>query len=392
MIRVVHITTLPQTAASFLQGQLAWLGRQGFEVTLVSSPAQQLVEFARSEGIGWHALPMTRQITPLRDSESVRRLAGILRRLAPHIVHSHTPKAGMVGMLAARLAGVPVRVHQLHGLRFETARGSHRWLLKASERLTCQLAQRVICVSPSLRDAAIQEHIVSARRATVLRHGSVNGLDVDAYVGTDDLVQLGAATRRRLGIPPDALCLGFVGRLVRDKGLVELHSAWQTLRGRFPRLHLLLVGPFETHDAVPRAIRQSLEADDRVHLPGLDWNTRGYYAAMDVFALPTHREGLGHVLLEAAAMGLPVVSCRVTGCVDAVKDGCTGTLVPRRDVRELTEAVARYLTDAELRRRHGDAGRAWVRARFAPLPIWQSLRQEYESLLRASSARRQHAA
>jgi glycosyltransferase involved in cell wall biosynthesis len=382
MIRLVHITTLPQTAASFLQGQLAWLSRHGYEVTLVSSPGSQLAEFAHDEGIDWHELPMTRQITPRHDVQSVRQLARFLHQRNPQIVHSHTPKAGMVGMMAAQLAGVPVKVHQLHGLRFETARRGRRWLLKQTERLTCRLASRVICVSPSLQRMAIDQRIVSARQSTVLCHGSVNGLDVDVFMGREDLTRLGAATRRRLGIPPDALCLGFVGRLVRDKGIVELHAAWQTLREQFPQLRLLLVGPFESQDAVPAPVRRSLEADERVHLTGLDWNTRGYYAAMDLFTLPTHREGLGHVLLEAAAMGLPVVSCQVTGCVDAVKPGCTGALVPRGNAQALAEAIAHYLKNPALGRRHGAAGRAWVRQQFAQQPIWQALAREYEELLR----------
>jgi glycosyltransferase involved in cell wall biosynthesis len=186
-------------------------------------------------------------------------------------------------------------------------------------------------------------------------------------------------------MPSDALCLGFVGRLVRDKGILELHEAWQQLRVQYPQLHLLVVGPFESQDAVPPEVRHQLQRDRRVHLTGLDWNTRGYYAAMDVLTLPSHREGLGHVLLEAAAMGLPVVSCRVTGCVDAVLEGRTGTLVPPGDSLALALAIARYLDDRELRHRHGTAGQQWVRGRFAPRPIWQALQREYRCLLQTNS-------
>jgi glycosyltransferase involved in cell wall biosynthesis len=381
MFRLVHLTTLPQTAASFLHGQLSWLRQQGFDITLVSSPGVQLAEFAAREGVQWRALEMTRSIAPAADTRAIGKLAAYLRRLRPHLVHAHTPKAGLVGMAAATLAGVPVRVYQLHGLRFETARGYRRRLLKAIERLTCRLAHRVICVSPSLKARGLQEGLYEESHATVLQHGSANGLDVDAFLGQDDVAALRAHTRRRLGIPLDAVCVGFVGRLVRDKGVLELAAAWQRLRAEFPRLHLLLVGPFEAHDAIPRSVQQQLQTDERVHLTGLDWQTRGYYAAMDVFTLPSHREGLGHVLLEAGAMELPVVSCRVTGCVDAVVPEVTGILVPPGDSPSLAAGIARYVRDPQLCRRHGQAGRRWVKSRFAPEPIWHAVYEEYQRLL-----------
>jgi glycosyltransferase involved in cell wall biosynthesis len=386
MTKLVHITTLPQTAASFLQGQLSWLQQQGFQVTVMSSPGAQLEEFARREGICWQALPtLRRNLSPWHDTRAVRELADRLRELAPQIVHAHTPKAGLIGMAAAAIANVPVRIYQLHGLRFETSLGWRRAVLKSAERITCRLADRVICVSPSLRRRCLEEGLFDEQRSTVLCHGSVNGIDVEAFAGHDDLHQLRHETRQRMGIPADALCLGFVGRLVSDKGVVELHQAWRQLRAQFPSLHLLIVGPFELHDAVPPAVQHQLQHDRRVHLTGLDWNTRGYYAAMDVFTLPSHREGLGHVLLEAGAMGLPVVSCRVTGCVDAVCDGRTGRLIPRGDAVALAKAIAMYLGDADLRRRHGQAGREWVKRRFAQQPIWHALHQEYLRLVPQSS-------
>jgi glycosyltransferase involved in cell wall biosynthesis len=382
MYRLVHITTLPQTAASFLQGQLRWMREQGFEVTLVSSPGEQLSEFADTQGAAWHALPMHRGFSPVRDTLAIRRLTSVLREIAPHVVHAHTPKAGLVGMAAARLADVPVRIYQQHGLRFETSRGWRRRVLKSAERMTCRLAHRVICVSPSLRQKGLAEGLYHADRAVVIGHGSANGLDAEAFVGREDLERLRQQTRQRLGIPSGAICLGFVGRVVRDKGVVELHAAWRQLRGEFPDLHLLVVGPFEAGDAIPSAVRRDLNGDPRVHLTGLDWNTRGYYAATDVFTLPSHREGLPQVLLEASVMGLPVVSCQATGCVDAVVPGRTGTLVPVGDWQALAGALARYVADPELRQRHGEGGRQWVRSRFAPESMWRGLLREYECLLR----------
>ena len=359
--------------------------QQGVRVTLISSPGEQLCEFAGQEGADWETVRMQRAITPLADLASVRDLSRKLRHLKPDIVHAHTPKAGLLAMLASKHAGVPRSIYHLHGLRFETASGSRRLLLKQVERLTCGLADRVLCVSRSLREKAISESILDARKSEVLCQGSINGLDVDQFDSGRPRAELRQATRKRLGIPQDAICLGFVGRMVRDKGVEELYAAWTKLRARYRKLHLLLVGPFESEDPIDAAIRQRIEQDPRIHLTGLDWNTRPYFCAMDLFTLPSHREGLGHVLLEAAAMGLAAVSCRVTGCVDAVDDGVTGTLVAVKNPSALAAAIERYLTDDGLRWQHGQRARLRVCEQFQPIEIWQAQYDEYCRLMQSTS-------
>jgi glycosyltransferase involved in cell wall biosynthesis len=180
---------------------------------------------------------------------------------------------------------------------------------------------------------------------------------------------------------------GYVGRLVTDKGIAELWQAWTVLRERHPDLHLLLVGPFEDTDPVPPAVRQGLETDPRVHLAGMDWNTPPLYAAMDLLVLPTYREGFPNVLLEGASMGLPVVATRVPGCVDAVRDGETGTLVPARDPAALAAALDAYVADPALRRARGRAGRARVAAEFRQEVVWEGIFAEYDRLLAPRGAR-----
>ncbi|MCA9151488.1 MAG: glycosyltransferase, partial [Planctomycetales bacterium] len=299
----------------------------------------------------------------------------------PHIVHAHTPKAGLVGMLAATRCQVPVRIYHLHGLRFETTRGLRRTVLQCAERLACQLAHRVLSVSQSVRDRAVAEHLVSAPKTRVLANGSINGIDLTKLDATLRMPGYRNQVRDRLGIPADARCVGFVGRLVRDKGIIELSHAWQWLRARYPDLHLLLVGPFEELDPVPDSIRTELQADPRVHLTGLDWNVLPYYGAMDLFTLPTYREGLPTVLLEAAAMQVPVVATRVTGCVDAVPPESIDALVPAGDSEALAKAIARYLDSPQRRAADAQAGRAWVAKHFRPAHIWGETYREYLQLL-----------
>ena len=187
--------------------------------------------------------------------------------------------------------------------------------------------------------------------------------------------------RRRYDIPEDALVAGFVGRIVRDKGMIELAGAWRILRLQFPSIHLLLVGTFESQDPVPAEVQKLFQSDPQIHLAGWADDAAPYYAAMDVLVLPTYREGFPGVLLEAAAMAMPVVATRVPGCVDAVVEGVTGTLVPVENTWSLADAIRSYLTEPEPCRRHGDAARARVLKDFCPEAIWQALYEEYERLL-----------
>jgi glycosyltransferase involved in cell wall biosynthesis len=175
--------------------------------------------------------------------------------------------------------------------------------------------------------------------------------------------------------------------VVRDKGIVELATAWSSLRERFGDLHLLIVGPLEEHDSIPPIIRRQLEEDSRVHLIGAEWDTPALYSIMDVVTLPTYREGFPNVPLEAAAMSVPVVATRVPGCVEAVEDGVTGILVPPRDPAALAEAISRYVMDPRLRYEHGAAGRNRVLLDFRPDDIWAAMYEEYQRLLRSYARR-----
>ncbi|GEJ56256.1 glycosyltransferase family 4 protein [Anaeromyxobacter diazotrophicus] len=384
-LRLLHVTTVPESLL-FLTGQPGYLRGRGFEVAAVSSPGPALERFERAEGVVVHRVPMARAITPGRDLVALVRLVLLMRRLRPDLVDAHTPKGGLLGMLAAWLAGVPVRVYHVHGLRFLTATGLARRLLRTTERLAAALATRVLCVSRSVAELAVAEGVAPPEKVSVLLGGSINGIDAAGRFRAPSPEQA-AAARAALGLPERARVLGFVGRLVREKGVVELWRAWTVLREELPDLRLVLVGPLEPQDPIPSEVVASLAGDPRVLLAGQDWDTPRYFRAMDVLALPSYREGFPVVPLEAAAMGLPVVSTRVPGCVDAVVDGVTGTLVPARDAAALTGALRAYLADPALRRRHGEAARARVLRDFAQERLWSALHDAYvEQVARAGRA------
>ncbi len=376
MPKLVHITTVPESLG-FVAGQIDWLKTRGWDVHAISSPGDLLDRFGAEHEIPVYGVPMARAITPLADMRSVGEVTRLLTRLAPDIVHSHTPKGGMIGMMAARAAHVPHKVYHMRGLLTLTATGKRKALLAAAETMTCGLADVVICQSHSLQRNAIAEGLVEANRSTVLLSGS-NGVDSERFnINNFD----GAALRESFEIPRDAVVAGFVGRLVGDKGIVELTESWSRVSNELPNAHLLIVGPFEERDPVPAKTRRRLEDDPRVHMIGFAHDTAPFYAMMDVLVLPSYREGFPNVPLEAASMGLPVIATDVIGCVDAVQHGVTGTLVPARDTQLLEFALVDYLSDPDLRRLHGEAGRARVLRDFAPEDIWEANLQLYQSML-----------
>jgi len=382
---IVHVMTAPVSLV-FLAGQVSFMRNAGYSVHAITSPGPELVSFGAREGVSVLAVDMPRRITPLQDVVALWGLWRALRRIRPDIVHAHTPKGGLLGMLAAWLARVPVRVYHMRGLPFVTAAGSRRRLLRATERFSCALAHRVLAVSHSIRTIAVDERLCEKDKIKVLLGGSGNGVDATGrFVPQAPAVR--AEAREALAIPADALVIGFVGRLVRDKGVVELATAWRRLRERISGLHLLLVGPPESEDAVPGEVLAALRADPRVRLTGHARDMPRLYAAMDVVALPTYREGFPNVALEAAAMEIPIVATSVPGCVDAVQHGITGLLVPPRDAAALGDALGRYLEDPTLRKLHGVTARRRVLVEFRREGIWQAVVDEYRSLLARSGSR-----
>jgi len=375
---IVHVMTVPMSLG-FLSGQVSYMRGCGFSLHAITSPGPELVKFAEREGATVHAIPMARAITPIRDLKVLWQLWRTLRAVRPDIVHSHTPKGGLLGMVAAILAGTPIRVYHLRGLAFVSESGLRRWLLRLTERISCALARRVLAVSHSMRSIAVEEGLCRPEKIKVLLGGSGNGVDAKGRFKPLDLTARCAA-RAQYGISHDATVVGFVGRLARDKGIVELAVAWRLLRERHPGLHLLLVGWDELEPALAD-LGAALRADERVHVTGPQSGMARLYAAMDVVALPTYREGFPNVALEAAAMALPIVATSVPGCVDAVQDGVTGTLVSARDGIALAAALERYLSDPLLRARHGEAGRQRVLTDFGQEAIWDAIAAEYRSLL-----------
>ncbi len=383
MPRLVHlITAQPAGTQFFQQHQLEDLKRRGFDVVAISAPSENLEVMAREAGITTIAVPMERDIAPLKDIVSLVLMFRTIARLKPDIVTAGSPKAALVGLISSALLRVPVRVYVLRGLRLETTRGPLRWILAAVEWITSLCAHRVICVSESLRVRYLAGHYTSAKKAVVLASGSSNGIDVARYRPTDASRQSADRLREEMNIPNAAVVIGYVGRVTIDKGGRELIAAFAAVRREHPETFLLVIGDFETGVALSAAEQARLEADPYVRKTGFVWDPIPYYGIMDVLAFPSHREGFPRAPLEAAAAEIPVVGFAATGTVDAIVDGQTGAIVPLKDAAALATALAGYVADPQLRRRHGEAGRDRVEREFSNQRVWDAFYEEYARLLR----------
>lgn len=384
----MHIVTVPGTLG-FFRGQFDYFRVHGYDVSVVASPTANFAQMLEELSVQGHGVPMERGISVWRDLLSLVHLWRLLRRERPDIVNGHTPKGGFLSMFAAWLARVPVRVYHLHGLRYETTRGLKRRILMMIEKLSCLFAHRILAVSHSVAEKAIGHGLCSSSKIKVLGSGSVNGVDAQGQFNPDAVDSVvRSRLRHKYGIADDAIVLGFVGRIAKDKGIGELVDAWRIVSAKVPHAHLLIVGEFEPGDPVPEEVREALQSDERIHLAGRVTKMAEVYQVMDLVVLPTYREGLPQVLLEAAAMELPVVATFATGCVDAVEDGRTGLLVPVGDANALATSIMKYVADAGLRAEHGRAGRRRVLQCYRPEDVWLELDAEYKVLMREHSPRR----
>ena len=379
-VDIVHAVTSPLSLV-LLRGQMRYLKAAGFHPATLSAPGPFAAEMGMQESIPVFTVRMERGISPRKDLVSLWEAWRMLRRIRPAICNAGTPKAGLLVTVAASLARIPCRIYTMRGLRMETACGWKRSVLCLTERIACASAHRVICVSPSLRERAIGLKLVSANKAMVLGAGSSNGIDASSFIPTPARSATAWQIRQKLNLGNPRV-IGYVGRFTRDKGINELVAAFDMLRRKFADASLLLIGSYEEGDTIDLAARTRIDAGAGIVVLPFQREISPYYLAMDVFVLPTHREGFPNTVLEAQAAERPVVTTRATGAVDSVVDRETALLVPVGDASALAKAIARLLEDPAMARRMGRAGRQRVEHHFRQEMVWEQLAELYRSLLR----------
>ncbi len=372
------IVTVDITIQNLCRGRLEYFTDHGFDVTVVCAPTAMAADI-EARGVRLYTVPLTRAITPVRDLLALWGLYRFLRRERFDLIEVSTPKGALIGSLAAKLAGAPCVVHLLRGLAYQGRGRLRARLLRFAHAVPCRFSNRVVSISETTMERACQDAICPRDKIVVLGHGSSNGVDLERFSPPSRAT--GLAARSRLHIPEEAIVAGFVGRLTRDKGIVELVEAFSALGESRPDRYLLLVGDYEESDRPPRRIIETVARHPRIRSAGWQQDTPPFFAAMDFFVLPTYREGFGTVLLEAAAVGLPVITTKAAGWWGVIEKDKDAMCAPIGDTAGLGEAMASLAGDAELRDRMGMAARRKIEQFFNCTTVWSLQEREFRRLL-----------
>ncbi len=378
-VRIARVSTVTFFVETQLRAQISAIVQAGGRVTVVASEKM----LSRTiPGSRYVSIEIPRKIEPVKDLVALFRLWAFFRRSAFDIVHSTTPKAGLLCCLAAKLAGVPVRLHTFTGQPWVGMRGLKRLLAKGSDRLIARLNTHCYADSHAQKAFIVESGVAGPERISVLGAGSLAGIDLQRFDPARFSEAEKDGLRAELDIPPQAQVLLFVGRLARDKGIVELLAAFREVLGKGRNAYLVILGPQET-DVEALLGGLSAEARERLVMPGFSAEPERYMSIADMLLLPSYREGFGTVVIEAAAMGVPAVCTDIYGLADAIVDGETGLLVPVRNVERLAAAIDRLLLDPELRRGMGSRARARVAREFSNRRVNDLVIGEYADLLRS---------
>ena len=364
---------------SLLKGQLRKLHNASLDVVVVSGGSkEQLSEVALDEGVGIRFIPhLVRPISLGNDLRALSELIRLFRREKPYVVHANTPKASLLGMVAAWICRVPHRIYTVTGLRFETSTGFMRWLLKTMERITCACATKVIPEGQGVWKTLYREHITSKPMA-VLHNGNINGIDLKHFDRTPEVVEQAKRIQVEVG---GSFTYLFVGRLVRDKGITELVDAFERVHIEHPETRLLLVGTQEPElDPLPDRTQRLIADNDAIIESGWQDDVRPWFVASDLFTFPSYREGFPNVVMQAGALGIPSIVTDINGSNEIIIEGQNGTIIPTRD----TDALYRKMTEAlEQKDRLTEMSaqcRPLISSRYRQEDVWHATLEMYRSL------------
>jgi glycosyltransferase involved in cell wall biosynthesis len=352
----------------------------GFEVIGISSAGDALIEVSQKEEIKVIAINMSRKITPISDFLSVYKLYKQIKKEKPIIVHSHTPKAGIVTMLAAKIANVPIRLHTVAGLPLMEAIGIKRKVLNIVEKITYACATKVYPNSKGLYNFIVEEKLASSRKLKIIANGSSNGIDT-SYFSLDSISEQQInEIRVKLNIKSKDFIFIFVGRMVGDKGINELIAAFS--RFKDSNLKLLLVGGLESDlDPLNRETVQEINENENIISVGFQKDVRPYFAISHSLVFPSYREGFPNVVLQAGAMGLPSIVSNINGCNEIIEEGVNGIIIPPKNIESLYVAMKTMVNNEIIRKQLSGNARNLIISRYEQQFVWDALLIEYKSLL-----------
>ena len=381
-VRLVRIMTVPISINYILQGQLGYFKNQGFEVYSVSAKGPEIASIIEREKVKHTIIPFTRKITPFKDLYCLISLVIFFKRLKPHIVHTQTPKAGLLGMIAAWLSQVPVRIHTVGGMPLMEASGFTKKILYWSEKITYACAHQVWPNSNKLRHFLVQTLNVKETKLRVIGHGSSNGIDIEKFRRSPELISRARLLREKHNILPSETIFCFVGRLVRDKGVEELTETFVRLQQKYNSIRLFLVGHFEDSvDPISDHHKALIINNKNIIATGFSTNVSLYMAASDIFVFPSYREGFPNVVLQACAMELPSIVTDINGSNEIITNLRNGVIINIKSTDELYAAMELLLSDSSLRQKLASNARPAVVEQFDQHYFWDKLKQEYLTLL-----------
>jgi len=367
--------------ASFLKGQVRYLVSNGYEVVIFSGRGDEISLLSKEENARLYFIDFTKKINPFSDLLCLFEIIQILYKEKPNIVNAGNPKPGLLIMIACFLLGIKNRIFTLHGLVSDSRYGFAGTIIKWSEKLTCLLARKIIVVSPTLLKHALELKLFPNSKGLIIEQGSCNGINLNTFSYNDETNKSKEALINKLQVPKDSFVIGFVGRLNKDKGMNLLFEAFNRLKIKYNNIFMLMVGPLEPEDAFNQNYIDQLFTDKHIFYLGKLNDVAPVYALMDVFVLPSFREGLPNVLMEAAAMEIPMIASNINGCIDIVQQDINGMLFKKGDVNELTAAIENYILNPQLAKLHGSKGRVHILSNYSQQKIWDGQLNVYKLLI-----------
>ncbi len=390
-IKVCRVATVSYYLVSQLKTQAEFLRDSGMNVVLISSDGPELSELNLNERLNHEVIDIPRSIKPFKDVIAFLKLMKTYRKYKFEIIHSTTPKAGLLTAVAAFLLGTPVRLHTWTGQQWVNLKGPIRWLSRFSDKIIGWLNTRCYADSKSQCQFLLKEKIIVSQKLHLIGQGSLAGVDLKRFDPGRWSESEKLALKNELSISTSSKILTFLGRISRDKGIVELLSAFKTLIHHGYDVDLLIIGPRDqdcggaNHFCLSR-----MDQSQRIHYLGYTKYPERYLAISDIFCLPSYREGFGTVVIEAAAMGLPTVGTKINGLIDAVDNGKTGILVQARDEKSLFNAFCKMIDDPVLTMTMGNAARKRCVAQFDSNIVNKLVVEEYLNLLKDVSKKKFH--
>jgi glycosyltransferase involved in cell wall biosynthesis len=363
-----------------LHGQLRFMNTS-FEVVAISSDKEYLERVGVREGVRTFPIDMSRKITPLADFLAICKLYFFLRKEKPFIIHSHTPKAGLVSMIASKLAGVPHRLHTVAGLPLMETKGFKRTILNWVEKLTYACATNVYPNSFGLQEIIVQNKFCHSSKLKVLGNGSSNGIDIDFFNPSLFTDSQNVALRKQLHIEPSDFVFVFVGRLVSDKGINEMVAAFERHQTQHLLSKLLLVGDYEADlDPLLPNTLEAIQTNEAIITTGFQVDVRPYLALSNALVFPSYREGFPNVVMQAGAMGLPCIVTDINGCNEIIKEGVNGVIVSVKNTDNLLLFMNEFVQNSQLFNQLQANSRAMIATRYNQQVIWEAIKKEYIQL------------